>query len=362
MHDKKLNFHFLEKKIAFIFDDPHFTSSSNGILLPEDAAAEWETPATIRALIHAWQTLGYNVIALPLDSVFFERWQQVFLELHFVHSVVEGWGSVSRESWIPNLCELSGVPHLGSPPDVITLSMNKYLCKNRVGSLGIPVAPGMLVHKDEVMQKKLTDLETHKRYFIKPNSEGSSMGIVKELSLPQNQQELVENAKKMLERFPEGILIENHLNGPEFTVGVWGDGIVLTPAQISVDGDLYGYQQKTKSGRTERVTFLSQQHPLYQTLCSLSQKIYTALGFRDYARFDWKCDEEGEVYFLEANALPGLSPEYSVFPEMLKHDGWSLKNFFAELAKAAEARKDERPYQYGRCLFHNRGFNSTWKQ
>ncbi len=344
----KKNLHnFKNMTLGFIFDECKTFTNSNNYYFPEDATWEWESQQTIEMMIMTWTSLGFHVIPMPLNSSFFNKWSENFIKCDLIHSVVEGFGSVSRESWIPSLCELSGIPYIGSEPHVHSLCMDKAMLKNICKYLNIPTTPFYVVNS-------LSDLASIPKdffsdgVFIKPVAEGSGMGIDKNISICFDLISSKETCSFILKNYPQGALIETYLSGSEFTSGFIGSPKQFLPvAQIEVEGGVYGAAYKGKEKMEEKVFFPTLRNEVEQTIHTGTMLLANHLPLHDFSRFDWKCDSKNNAYLLEINTMAGLSKTYSTLPIMASQAGVSYEMLFEKLARSALLRARNKNLYYG---------------
>lgn len=246
---------YKNQTLGLIYDLPAKLENSEFMIFPDDATAEWETQNTIDTIATTWEQLGFSVILFPLDSTFLKKWYQMSSACSLIHSVVEGWGSLAREGWIPSLCELSGIPFIGSGPFTQSLCMSKTQIKLTCQYLNIPTPPFYLIKNSNDLANIPRDFfnETH---FIKPDGEGSGMGIDASISVSHSKSNSKKIIHSLLKKFPEGILIEKYLEGAEYTSAIIGTPSKFLPiAQIEVDDGIYGLANKSKEFMGEKVTF-----------------------------------------------------------------------------------------------------------
>ena len=333
--------------LGLIYDLPTKLENTQKIIFPDDASAEWETKNTIDKICETWKELGFSVILFPLDSTFLPKWSDFSSQCTLIHSLVEGWGSLAREGWIPSLCELSGVPFIGSDPYAQSICMSKTQLKLLCNLLKIPTSPFYIIKNIKDFRKIPAKFfkETH---FIKPDGEGSGMGIDASYSMSNSKLETYEKVKVILEKYPDGVLLEKYLSGREFTSGIIGTpGKILPIAEIEVEDKVYGLANKSKEHMGEKVTFPKLSKRNENIIKSSTEILFQYLNLKDLVRFDWRCDEKGNPYFLEANTLPGISYYYSVLPLMAKEIGIQYKEFLAILAESALSRGISRNLWYG---------------
>lgn len=348
--------HFIEscqgKKIGLVYDIPEELKNFESVVFPLDARGEWEDQKTIDTIIETWTLLGAEVILFPLKESFLKQWSEQARSCTLIHSVVEAFGSLSREGWIASLCELSGIPYIGSSPFAHSLCMSKSHLKQICRALNIPTAPSYFLQTREELLKLDKSVFKHP-VFLKPNGEGSGMGIDASFSICQTQKEAIEAAENLLQKYPEGIVLEKYLSGPEYTTAVLGTPEEFLPiAQIEVDDGVYGASNKGKDYMGERVTFPTLPENTQQMMKESSLKLCQQLWIYDFVRFDWKTDGEGTMYFLEANTLAGLSYHYSVVPLMAKEAGYDYKKLFEILYHSAMTRSQGRHLWYGKSRMH----------
>lgn len=318
--------------------------------LRPDFNQEWEDEKTIQAVANTWRNIGLDVEILSLGKGFLADFARIVAEdpQHtIVHSLAEGWGSIAREAWIPSLCELSGLAWIGSSAAAFAICMDKDLTLQVASSLGVSVPRGLVIRSasDYHAHMDATDAAPH---FIKPNAEGSGLGIDddsrRSKGNPLNDALLADR----LTRFPEGLRIEQIVEGSDYTTAIVGRDTLLPAARISVPGDIYGAEHKRKDSMTEEVDFPDLPSETRSKLADGTRRIWNRLGLADFARVDWKLSDTGEPFLLEVNPLAGLSPFYSVLPLMWQVTGRSYQELLQVLLESAADKHSSRSLVYGR--------------
>lgn len=320
-------------KIGFCYDKYDSHPLHNEI---DDVTAEYESEETIAAQEKILKKLG-EVIKLPWHS-------EIFLDIKkhnpdVIFNITESYGSRSRESYVPDICEMLDIPYTGSDGVALGVSLDKELTKHIARSLGIKTPDFIKVNSIE----EVSDISLEYPLFVKPNSEGASMGI-RQNSCVNNKEELTELVKELIERYHEPVLIEEFVGGREFAVGIFRDEEYYTfpAAEILVeDGNFPFYPYEFKSAHRKTVQCPAHiNEKLKEKMKRDSLKIFHALSCRDIARADFKLNEKGEPLFLEINPLPGLSPHYSVYPIQAKAGGMNLEEIIHKLIDCALKRGD----------------------
>ncbi len=236
-----------------------------------------------------------------------------FLALH---------GGVGENGKLQALLEMNGIRFTGSSSVGCMLSMDKIISKELISRADIPTAR-WLTNKD--IDKNLHSLIP---CFVKPSDNGSSVGVTKVTNVPD-----LELALCHAERFSENVLIEEEIKGREFSVGVL-DGKALPPIEIITGGEFYDYKVKYQAGlaREECPARLSEDDT--KKLQAYAQRAHRMLRLGSYSRIDFIRDETGEFYFLEANALPGMTPT-SLLPQEARAAGMDYSELCLKLIELA---------------------------
>ena len=179
---------------------------------PPDALAEYDSIETIQAIEDALWAGGHQVIPLEGDETLLDTLRQVAPDICF--NICEGYQGDARESQVPALLEMLGIPYTGSKVLAHALSLDKAATKHIWHNVGLPTAPFQVFHRgDDPLDRQLAF-----PLFVKPVREGTGMGI-NGLSVVHNQAELREQARWVIQTYRQPALVESYLPGREFTVG-----------------------------------------------------------------------------------------------------------------------------------------------
>lgn len=217
----------------------------------------------------------------------------VFLALH---------GGVGENGKLQALLEMNGVRFTGSSSLGCAISMDKIVSKELVRACGIPTADWLTGDADSQELKKMLPC------FVKPCDSGSSVGV----SRVQSENELA-SALEEAGKYSDTILVEREIRGRELSVGVL-DGRALPPIEIIAQGSFYDYKVKYQAGLAREVCPAPIGEEACRTVCDYAQRAHRALRLGSYSRIDFILGEDGVPYFLEANALPGMTP-MSLLPQ-----------------------------------------------
>jgi D-alanine-D-alanine ligase len=315
--------------------------------VPRDLEAEYQEDRELEAIQDAIQRNGFETVLLPCDLDLPGKLQECRVELAF--NVAEGWGGRGRESFVPALLDMFGIPYTGSDAVTLGVSLDKALTKLIARSQG--VATPSYATADSVDSSQTISLSFP--LFVKPNAEGSSMGI-SEGALVEDHQQLRAAVERILERYGEPALIEQFMGGREFTVGLVGNGTdlkTLPVLEILLPEDVhyYPYERKAEHARTLQCP-ADIPETVAEEIRGMARVVYRAIECRDFARVDFRADDGGRPHFLEINPLPGLHPETSLFPQQAYALGLSYVELIGDILDAAISRYHQVGLQHHRSV------------
>jgi D-alanine-D-alanine ligase len=291
---------------------------------PIDSLEEFDSEETIDAIRQVLQDEGHEVVKLGGDPGLIDRLRKTPVDLVF--NIAEGHGGRNRDAHIPALLEFLGIPYTGSDPLTLSLTLDKSVAKRVLVSEGIPTPRFKKVEK----LRDLEGLNLPYPLFIKLCYEGSSKGVRLD-SKVWDLRSLKEKTGWLLETYRSPVLVEEFIQGPEFTVGILGNEnpSVLGVMQIEIKGVPPSeaiYSLEIKREWEEKVQYLCPPPidlSLLKKIEGVALRSYQVLECRDVSRVDIRVGGDGEAYFLEVNPLPGLSPVYGDLPIIAKRMGWT---------------------------------------
>jgi D-alanine-D-alanine ligase len=307
---------------------------------PPDANAEFDHPDTIKFIAKAFETQGFAVKKIGNVLHLLENLDK--LDVDIVFNISEGISGRNRESQVPILLEMYGVPFVGADALSLGISLDKIMAKKIFLAEGIPTPKFLEVKTIE----GLNNLD-HMKFplFVKPRFEGSSKGLT-ETSRVETKEELKTQVEHVLSSYKQPALIEEFIRGEEFTVAIIGNDPpeVLPIVQIKIDGQLklkdkfytFGH---IKDDKLEYVCPAPVNESLRKKLSELALKTYKAIECRDFGRVDFRVDEKGNPYVLEINPLPSLSTE-DVFMVISKVLGISYEDMLGRILSASLKRNN----------------------
>lgn len=251
---------------------------------------------------------GPNVLELCQQA------DAVFMALH---------GANGEDGKIQACFELCGIPYTGTDFVSSAIAMDKGITKDIFRANRIPTPKGIRLAKGNTETERIPY-----PCVVKAACGGSSVGV----SIARNDEEY-ELAKKEAFRYDEEAVIEEYITGREFSVGVI-DGKALPVIEIAPKSGFYDYKNKYQAGSTEEFcpARLSKEDTL--RMQEMAEKVFEALRLKNYARMDFMMKENGEMFCLEANTLPGMTPT-SLLPQEAKVVGMSFEQLCEKLLNQA---------------------------
>ena len=218
----------------------------------------------------------------------------VFMALH---------GDVGENGKLQAAFDVLGIKYTGSGYIGSALAMNKALSKKMFIGSGIPTPNGSLFRTEEE-SLKWTELPC----VVKPCSGGSSVGV----SIPKNRDEFKKAVKEAF-ALEDEILVESYVKGRELSIGVLA-GKALPIIEICPKEGFYDYKNKYQAGLTDDICPALLPDDVTRALQAMAERASEALMLEAYARIDFILDSENNMYCLEANTLPGMTPT-SLLPQ-----------------------------------------------
>lgn len=196
----------------------------------------------------------------------------------------------------------TGTGYIGS-----ALSMDKGLTKIILKAAGVQVPEGFTMTREQWD----TDLSRHGLSFpvvVKVCCGGSSVGVY----ITRNQEEY-EKAIGDAFALENEIVVEQYIRGREFSVGVI-DGEALPIIEIAPKEGFYDYKNKYTAGSTVETCPAELTGEQTRRMKQMAEQGYRALYLDAYGRLDFLMDLHGNIFCLEANTLPGMTPT-SLMPQ-----------------------------------------------
>jgi D-alanine-D-alanine ligase len=263
---------------------------------------------------------NYDVIELDAGPDVAARLSEIAPEVVF-NALHGRWG---EDGCVQGILEWLRIPYTHSGVLASALAMDKERTKSVYRRAGVPVAESHLFRRDEIAASHVMTPP----YVIKPNNEGSSVGIY---IVPEGA-----NAPPVIaDTMPDMLMVEAYVPGRELTVSVMRDH-ALCVTEIVTDG-WYDYHAKYAPGGSRHVLPADVPSQIAEACMTHAVTAHEALGCRGVSRSDFRWDEArglDGLITLETNTQPGMTPT-SLVPEQAQHMGISFPELCDWIVKDA---------------------------
>ncbi|HUU29290.1 MAG TPA: methyltransferase domain-containing protein [archaeon] len=254
-----------------------------------------------------------------------------------------------RELHIPAILEILGIPYTGAGPQCLGTCYDKSLVRGVANEMGIPVSDAFFIKPEDTIY----EIPFRFPVIVKPNFGDSSFGITQR-SIANTVENLVNAITEIREKFgyDKPILIEEFLTGKDLSVGIIGnppESYTVLPLIEEDYSDLppdlpriCGYEAKwLPDSPYWNVKSIPAELPeqTEKLIVNCSVRLFERLECRDYSRFDWRLDAEGNPKLLEVNPNPGWCWDGHL-AKMSKIAGMSYREMLTAILRAAEQRYD----------------------
>jgi len=297
--------------------------TARGALTPKDEkqmlskgnVVKKEPPSQEELARMAKETLPQMLRALPALA----EADVVFMGLH---------GGYGEDGTIQALLDMAGICYTGSGHMASAVAMDKDLSKHLFRRAGVQTANWSMARREEPPEEQLRGLGLP--VVVKPSKQGSTVG----LSIVKRREELdAAIAEAFL--YDDEVMLEQFVPGRELTVGILGAD-ALPVGEIIPKHEIYDYECKYTPGMAEEVFPAHISSDRAREAQELARRAFQALKLRGCARIDFRMTEDGSLFCLEANTLPGMT-QTSLIPQAAAAAGISFPELCERIAMLATA-------------------------
>lgn len=293
-------------------------------------------PKLLEEIKNALAKVTDKVTVAEADGTFNQK--IMLLKPDYVYNLSYGLQGKYRQSHVPGILELLGIPYLASDPSGHAIALDKFFTKALVEKIGIPMPNGVLIRT----KKDIKQIPNYKTgYIVKPNEDMNSNG----LHFVKTRSEAIKKAAITLRKY-RSCLVEEYIKGDDVTVGVIGTGSAtkaFNPLRFKYEQD----DQKIRI-KMRKKSKISCECPaqlpkeVTKKLQNATVKIHNLLQLKDFSRSDFRFTSDNQIYFLEINSSPGLGPN-SPYPFAATRSGIkSREELFIKLFKSMVKSNENR--------------------
>jgi D-alanine-D-alanine ligase len=242
-------------------------------------------------------------------------------------------GLYGEDGTVQGFLDLLGIPYQGSGVLGSAMAMDKNLAKMMYRLHGLPVAEWEMARPQDVQSPGRLLERLRLPLVIKPVRAGSSVGM----SIAATEEELAAGIKTAYEHDSQ-VMVEQFVKGREITGGILGnDELIALPLVEIIPNEeflFFDYTAKYQPGASRELC----PAPIGAELTAKAQQLalaaHRALQLRGYSRTDMILTDEGGIYLLETNTIPGMTPT-SLLPQAAAAHGLEFPALLERLIELA---------------------------
>ena len=273
-----------------------------------------------KAVLAALLSAGVDAFAVDVQGCLLKAvenpdFDRVFIALH---------GRGGEDGTLQAILSQAGIPYTGSELLASALAMDKLRTKYVFEGCNLPTPKFRTMSAAGEAEQIVSELRPP--LSVKPSREGSSIGIRK-----VNTAEELAEAYAQAEALDTLVLVEEWIEGPEFTVSLLQDQ-ALPAIGLSTDHVFYDYDAKYLADDTNyRIPCgLAPEDEL--RLQQLALDAFRVVGCRTWGRVDIMQDSDGQFWLLEVNTVPGMT-DHSLVPMAAKAAGISFEELVVRILR-----------------------------
>lgn len=327
-------------KVGITFDtrdDFEFVSEE-----AEDWDAEFAVSTAVDDIAHALEDLGHGVEFIGSGRNLLNNFRQVEQSVDIVFNVAEGYFGRARESQVPAMLELAGIPYVGSDSYSLALALNKWHTKVLALSNGIRTPEFQVIRRAEELERCRVAFPVIPKLCY----EGSSKGLRAD-SVVEDRDHLRLAVNYLLRTYKQPVLVERFVDGREVDVPIIGTSATKAFGVVGITLD--GSPELGRSFLTSKIvrddaygfSYPLSNEPFVAEAERSSLMMYNLFDCRDFGRADMRIDREGRAYLLELNPYPFLG-KHSSFNEVAQKSGIGYKDMIGMILESALQRQEIR--------------------
>ncbi len=233
-----------------------------------------------------------EITTLPQLTLASEKPDVVFIALH---------GRGGEDGTVQGMLEVLGIRYTGSGVLASALAMDKAMTKRVLKTVGVQVPEDRTLKHGEQMRPGALPLPL----IVKPNAQGSTIGM----TIVREQSEMKAAVTTAFE-YDDTVLVEQFITGTEITVPILGNSTleVLPIVEIVPSGGFYDYKAKYTAGETDEIVPARIPDDVAIEARRIAKLCHQTLGCRGMSRTDMIVTGKNEIYTLEVNTIPGMTP------------------------------------------------------
>lgn len=250
-----------------------------------------------------WEVLEDDSVIASIDKNDFS-FSKNGEKIQFDFAYITIHGTPGEDGKLQGYFDMVKIPYSTCGVYSSALTFNKYFCSNYLRNFNVPMAKSVRLFKGDRVDADQLVAELGLPVFVKPNAGGSSFGVTK---VKEKEQLLA--ALEMAMKESHDILVEQFIDGPEFTCGLvkLSDQELIFPVtEVIPQNEFFDFDAKYTAGKTDEITPARISPELTRKIQQLSSRIYDLCDCSGIVRMDYIL-KDNEFYFLEVNTTPGMT-------------------------------------------------------
>lgn len=242
-------------------------------------------------------------------------------------------GVGGEDGTMQGFLDLLRIPYQGAGVLGSALAMDKNLAKTMYRLSGLPVAPWVMVEPGDLEDSARILARISLPCVVKPVRQGSSIGM----TIVRAAADLPDALRLALAHDSE-VMVEEYIKGRELTVGVLGNRELMALPLIEIIPDsrfeFFNYEAKYQPGASREICPANVDEEVRERAQRYALAAHRCLQLRGYSRTDMILAENGELYLLETNTIPGMTPT-SLLPQAAAEAGLGFSALLDRLIELA---------------------------
>lgn len=291
-----------------------------------------EREVSLHSAVAVEEALNKKYDVVKVDTGI-ENWANKLLNLNVDGAFICLHGPVGEDGSIQGFCESVGIPYTGSGVLASAVAMDKSVAKQIVGARGVKTPQSVCVCRENYDVEQITDT-LGKKLVVKPTTKGSALGV----SIVEGLVELNEAVDAAL-KLSSAAIVERFVAGKELTVAVLGGNNphALPAIEIVPVNNFYDYEAKYEQGMAQHICPARLSSKESAACGELALAAHEALGCYSVSRTDCILDDDGNLWYLETNTIPGMTST-SLLPDAAKADSFTFDELCWQIMEDAWSR------------------------
>ena len=248
-------------------------------------------------------------------------------------------GTFGEDGNIQKILKKANFKHTHSDIRASGISFDKDLTKKEILDTSIAIPKSLTLNYQEINDKILFDtFLKFGPFIIKPISSGSSYGV----KIFKNEKSIISflknyDAYSKIYQKHQIVLVEKFIEGRELSVSIIERDNISYPVEVTEiipNNNFFDYESKYTIGFSKHILPAKLPQHIYNKCKADAKLVHDKLKCQGISRSDFIYDNNKNIFFLEINSQPGLTPT-SLLPEQLKYSGMSFDDLILNLIKCA---------------------------